>query len=244
MRRSTGKRAELKQLASQLFNSRTPITSAEFFAGRTPQIMKTVSAIQQQGAHAIIYGERGVGKTSLANVASLIFSFDDRKMPTVAPRINCDGTDQFDALWRKVFAKMQITEEIYPAGLARPKQQKVRSVLEEVGSDSINPGVVERILAKCGQLCHMIVILDEFDRLPDGEAPRLVADTIKSLSDNANPATIIVVGVGDSVAGLVRGHESVRRHLIEVPLQRMSKDEMEKVVNDRVPKVDLTIEEG
>ena len=90
----------------------------------------------------------------------------------------------------------------------------------------------------------MIVILDEFDRLPDGNVPRLVADTIKSLSDNVNPATVIVVGVGDSVANLVRGHESSKKALNEVPLPRMSKPELEKIVKDRVPKLELTIEDG
>ena len=92
---------------------------------------------------------------------------------------------------------------------------------------------------------NTVIVLDEFDRLPSGEKiTRLIADTIKSLSDYDVSATIIVVGVGDSVSELVKGHESVVRHVIEVPMPRMSRQEQSDIITTRIPELDLTIDEG
>jgi transcriptional regulator with AAA-type ATPase domain len=94
----------LKARASQLFSPRTPISRVELFSGRARQIVKLITTIHQPGAHAIIFGERGVGKTSLASVAPFSFSPDEK--PVIAPRVNCDGTDSYDAPWRKVLAEI------------------------------------------------------------------------------------------------------------------------------------------
>ena len=48
------------------FTPGAPIDSRDLFAGRTRQIDKAINTIFQRGQHAIIFGERGVGKTSLA----------------------------------------------------------------------------------------------------------------------------------------------------------------------------------
>lgn len=58
----------LQHQASAVFTPAVPISSDSLFAGRSTQISKLVDAINQRGQHAVLFGERGVGKTSLANV--------------------------------------------------------------------------------------------------------------------------------------------------------------------------------
>lgn len=116
--------------------------------------------------------------------------------------------------------------------------------LDTLDIAQFTPGIVQEILGRLGRECRLIVTFDEFDRLPSGEVPKLMADTIKTLSDNSIQATIIIVGVGDSVSELVRGHESVGRHIVEVPLPRMSRDELERIVLARLPQLQLTISDS
>lgn len=52
--------------ARQLFSPAAPINAADLFAGRREEIKRFISAIDERGRHVILYGERGVGKTSLA----------------------------------------------------------------------------------------------------------------------------------------------------------------------------------
>ena len=51
-----------------VFKPTSPINREDLFAGRQSQRQDVLDAINQQGQHAVLYGERGVGKTSLANM--------------------------------------------------------------------------------------------------------------------------------------------------------------------------------
>ena len=52
---------------SQHFTPGSPIDSTGLFCGRSKQTGMIIDSINFKGQHAILYGERGVGKTSLAN---------------------------------------------------------------------------------------------------------------------------------------------------------------------------------
>ena len=55
-----------KMAASQVFTPTAPIDDGTLFAGRQEQVQKVFKAMAQKGQHAVLFGERGVGKTSLA----------------------------------------------------------------------------------------------------------------------------------------------------------------------------------
>ena len=52
---------------NSLFNPSRPINEQRHFAGRISEVQDLLDIVFEGGAHAIIYGERGVGKSSLAN---------------------------------------------------------------------------------------------------------------------------------------------------------------------------------
>jgi Cdc6-like AAA superfamily ATPase len=230
---------KLQMQAAELFSPRTPIRNQDLFSGRSLQIQKLNATIAQAGAHAIVYGERGVGKTSLANIAPIAFHVyhDVPAENIVSTRINCDGTDSYDSLWRKVFKSIHVTAETMPVGLLAKVEEELYPLLDSLNVLEFTPGEVQRVLSQIAPRGHLVITLDEFDRLPTGPVPALIADTIKTLSDNETKTTLIIVGVGESVASLVQGHESVGRHLVEVPLQRMSREELENILCDRLPKL-------
>jgi hypothetical protein len=86
-----------------------------------------------------------------------------------------------------------------------------------------------------------IVIFDEFDKVTDHNIRELMANTIKGLADNSSRSTVIIVGVADDVASLVGEHASVRRHLAQVRIQRMSLDEQIVILDKRIPRLGMTI---
>ena|ERR1700728_4068959 len=48
-----------------IFRPSSPIDDRELFRGRTDELSRVIGAVQELGQHAVIYGERGIGKTSL-----------------------------------------------------------------------------------------------------------------------------------------------------------------------------------
>lgn len=103
------------------FTPGAPIDDLALFAGRIPQAQDVVSAVVQKGQHVALYGERGVGKTSLANVLPILFRARD--LPRFVPvRVNCSTDDTFQSLWRNIFRALETpaTDEPSPMTSAMP----------------------------------------------------------------------------------------------------------------------------
>jgi Cdc6-like AAA superfamily ATPase len=229
----TSQRAfELSLEVGRVFTPSAPIDDRDLFAGRTEQVRKVLDAVNQKGQHAIIFGDRGVGKTSLANVLA---SF----IPPgymVTRRINCDKGDSYNSVWRKVFEEFQRSEVATVAGfggVGHPPRV-------DASAEIISPDVVRRQLEFWSKNALPILIIDEFDRI-DESYRSIFADTIKSLSDNAVGATVILVAVADSVDQLITEHESIQRALVQIKMPRMSLDEIQQIVN-KVANIGMTID--
>lgn len=54
----------------QVFTPFSPVRKSELLSGRETEISSILSTINTPGQHALIYGNRGIGKSSLANVIS------------------------------------------------------------------------------------------------------------------------------------------------------------------------------
>lgn len=219
--------------ASRLFTPSAPIDDKTLFAGRRNEIRQVIDAVNQKGQHAIIFGDRGVGKTSLANVLS---SFLPNAGPIMARRINCDKGDSYNSVWLKVFNEIQSQDVSRVGGFAGngfgPRA--------DAGADIISPDVVRRQLTLWSERALPILIIDEFDRVDDNYRT-IFADTIKTLSDHSVPATVVLVGVADSVDQLITEHESIQRALVQVKMPRMSKEETREIVS-KVSSLGMTIE--
>jgi replication-associated recombination protein RarA len=58
----------LSDSAGRSFTPNVPVSENDLFAARIEEVRRVCDAINQRGQHAVVYGERGVGKTSLANI--------------------------------------------------------------------------------------------------------------------------------------------------------------------------------
>ncbi len=109
---------KISQSAVRYFRPTAPVNVLDVFSGRDRQITRVCDVVMQEGQHAILYGERGVGKTSLANVLSayLVTTGDDEHTAIVSPRVNCDVDDTFDNVWRKILSDIRLEQQTRAAG--------------------------------------------------------------------------------------------------------------------------------
>jgi Cdc6-like AAA superfamily ATPase len=241
MAATTSKYSQLIFKAGQVFTPTAPIDQPALFSGRAEQIRLIVDVVNQRGQHAILYGEPGVGKTSLANVVS---SFTVGGKSVLSPRVNCDDRDDFASVWRKVFRRVDdtltMTQSVPSMSFATPTKTEEVSISEVVGKD-INPDSVMRALTVLGRMSLTIIVIDEFDRLVASRR-RAFADMIKTLSDHAVPATVVLVGVADSVEELLAEHQSVERPLRQILMPRMSPTEISEIITNGLTKLGMDIE--
>lgn len=98
-----------------------PIDSLDLFGGRMEQVLDVVNTVGQRGQHVVLYGERGVGKTSLANVLAEIFL--DRELGAVgAVKVNCTTSDTYSSRWTNVLRELWGDDDDGPlAGSSAPE---------------------------------------------------------------------------------------------------------------------------
>lgn len=86
-------------------------------------------------------------------------------------------------------------------------------------------------------------ILDEFDRVADVGTKAAMADLIKNVSDNNPNVTLVLVGVGSSIAELIGEHESVQRNLVQVELPPMSADEIKSIITKGCRELGIAVDD-
>jgi Cdc6-like AAA superfamily ATPase len=185
----------------------------------------------------VIYGERGVGKTSLATVAAETL----RSSNVLSARATCDTSDDFASVWHKALDEIQMRTPKHGVGFASETVEAAESASKMLGSDPVTPHTVRKALQRLARRRELVVFVDEFDRLRDPGARTLFADTIKTLSDQLVGATLVLVGVADDVGELIREHGSVERAVVQIHMPRMSREELEEIVTNGVAVAKMTI---
>jgi Holliday junction resolvasome RuvABC ATP-dependent DNA helicase subunit len=222
----------------EAFRPGAPIDRAALFAGRNETMTDVIRAVAQRGQHVILFGERGVGKTSLANILSELLT-DAGWTGLGCGTINADPTDDFSSLMRKAFKEIAFNAKVAKLGFNRDPDS-VTATLADWLPERVTPDDVRSVLQHWGQ--NTIIVIDELDRISDETATTLLADTIKNLSDHAVNATLILVGVADSVEQLIGGHQSIERALVQVRMPRMSTEELYEIVEKGMARVELDVE--
>lgn len=226
---------------SNAFSPTAPIDKQDLFAGRLDQVQKVISAVVQRGQHVIMFGERGVGKTSLATVIfDILKNAGFQSMESGS--INCEPTMDFSSLWHKIFRDMKVVIPAEkPMGFL-PDNPTFTTSLAAAASTIITPDDVRHLLKALPM--RSVIIIDELDRLDrKSNVTALLADTIKTLSDHSIDSTLILVGVADTVDGLITEHQSVERALMQIQMKRMSEDEIREILDKCFAKTEVTIDE-
>ncbi|MFD6950521.1 MULTISPECIES: AAA family ATPase [unclassified Nocardiopsis] len=223
----------------QHFRPGAPVDTFSLLKGRGQQVSSVLAAVRGLGQHAVVFGEPGVGKTSLAHVArSIVANIPPRHFGV---RIQCSADDSFASVWRKFYAQALVESDIYPGGNQRDLSEAISRVESICTADEVSPFDAYRVLNIVGRVTPVFLVIDEFDRIPDYVARELFSDLIKNLSDNLAPVTVVIVGVSDDVGGLISGHQSIQRALTQIPMPRMGSDELTEVLNEGLASAGITV---
>jgi len=217
----------------QLFTPSTPIKLAELFAGRQGQMRQLIDSVAEPGRHAVLYGERGAGKTSLAQILEYVIPAGIQSI--LHSRKACSPNDDFNSIWRKFFKELRFHYD--------EDGERKSITIDEMYETDITPDDVLREVNQFPLNSLPIFVIDEFNEVKDGgNTSQLLANTIKILSDNGANCTIIVVGVGDNVTELFSDHESISRCTEEILMPRMSRDELYEIIDKRLRQLGMEIE--
>lgn len=227
------------QALERAFRPAAPIRSEELFAGRTRQLIAINDLCQDPGRHGVIFGERGVGKTSLAYVSGEY----QKRLGNIWIRIGCDSSDTFETVWSKAFDALTLLPKIRPDDYGQ--LEPIIDIAQDVylSGNTESPDAARKGLQVLTELLGVVICFDEFDRVQGEETSLLMSDCIKTFSDQLIGATLIIVGVADTIDSLITNHHSIQRAMSQVRMPRMKSEEIEEIIDNGYSAADLTVKE-
>jgi SpoVK/Ycf46/Vps4 family AAA+-type ATPase len=227
-----------------IFTPHQPISEIDLLLGRQAEVQSLVQTLNTPGQHVLLYGERGVGKSSLANVVSTLLRI---MIDTTIFVKRCDQSDTFESILlqplAEVGADLTLTqvdsESTKKAGvdLKAIKGEKARAVVSSYQAHhTLSPSTVAEAAADLSAL----LVVDEADAIGNSEDRRKLAELIKLLSDSGSKFKVMVVGIANTGAELTAAHPSVQRCLKETKLERMDRSELREIVETGSGKANIT----
>jgi len=206
----------------QAFTPSRPKYAGRFFAGRQSELQRVITAVEENQDCIIIYGPRGIGKTSLANVIAEAA----RRVGYLVIRYPCTSGTTFEEIFRGLLRNLP-SESLGRAN--RVRYSDVQSFEQLLPPDEFGPTELAEALSLL-KLDHAIMIIDEFDRVESEDLKNQLAEAIKNLSDAAARVTLIIVGIARSLERLVGMHPSIQRHLVAIQVPLMEPSEIQRVI--------------
>lgn len=212
----------------QTLSPTTPIRSAEHLRGREKKLEDIRRALVQPGRSVFVYGDRGVGKTSLAQTAA--YEHQSASKPPVL--IGCDAKSTFGRVAQQITTRMlgldanliKLADQQKAGVKAGPVSAELQRAIEK-GPVPI-PNSVDEAINMLSQAAgrhsdQPVIVIDEFERLKDDDQRALFADLIKQTGDQSMPFKLIFCGVASSLSELLDAHHSCYRYLVTVELERL-----------------------
>ena len=204
----------------EAFDSAHPVRQRQDLHGRDDKLDTLFEAVLFSRQHAIIHGARGSGKTSLAQV----FGDYADQQGAVVIYTACESTTSFAELIRSYL--MFIPES------AVPFAEKALFARERAALPAdFGPREVVDLLSRLAPDSQTILILDEYDRVESDVVNGQVATLMKLLSDARVPVQVLLVGIARTLDELIRCHPSLRRHLVPIPIGRISRDDTVRLID-------------
>lgn len=225
-----------------VFIPHMPVQDLNLFFGRQDEVRSLISYLQTPGQHALLFGNRGVGKSSLANIASELILKNLAGGQIIKKR--CSSDDDFVSIVGEALAEVGI--DIHETKLSKGSNHgfdKVANYSKSSTSEAKGPQALATSpswVAKKLSDISAIFVIDELDSITNKTDKKKIAELIKQLSDEASKLKILIVGIAETANELTAGHPSVARCLKEVKLANMSDTELEDIIVEGAKRLGLS----
>lgn len=207
-----------------VFTPAQPVTDRKMFAGRIKVLARLIEIIEDRLSHVVIFGERGIGKTSLLHILSDLAE----ESRYVVLHGTCGAGSRFDEMFRKLLESIPLLylKNISPTG---PEVESGASFASRLPAGGFDARELSDLLAQIAGI-RVLIILDEYDRLENEQFRQYTAELIKNLSDRAAPVQLVIAGVSSNLHELIGYIPSIRRNVIGVPLPHLTAEETQALV--------------
>jgi GTPase SAR1 family protein len=225
---------------STAFTPHQPISTPDFLSGRKDLLYSIIDAVNTEGLHIILYGDRGTGKTSIIRVLSKWLDKTSDKQDKYCITISGSTNDTYTTLWRKATQEILLSKQ--QIGFAQHQTAMITDRID-AGDTLKNPNDVRLFWQSLTGLT--VIIIDEFDKISiHSDVRGLMADTIKLFSDYNVQVKLVIVGVGENIDELFKEHQSISRNIAQIKVEPMTVTELSQIIQNGYGFAGVTYEKG
>ncbi|MBO9497248.1 ATP-binding protein [Thalassotalea sp. G20_0] len=234
---------------SKLVYPAQPIHSIEHLFGRATELRRIEEALYASGRHVFIYGDRGVGKSSLAATAANQYQSSDSEYIDVSCSPDATLADvianiAYQAIsasrLRNISIKDKSSIKFKFLNLEKAEDISLRDLHDEIKSLLDAVEILREV-----SLIHSdspVVVIDEFDRMESESERALFADLLKHLGDKRIAIKFIFTGVASTIDALLGAHQSAIRQLETIELPKLSWDARWEIVTDAAKAFEIEVD--
>ncbi len=239
-----------QRIMGEYFTPSATIKTPERLYGRTKALQRIERAVNSQGRQILIYGDRGVGKTSVALTAAILHSEGN----TLPIYVVCSETGTFSSVIKSIGdatidvkqryetpgQPLQLNGTILGTGGGFSVPGKGSAFIPEPQSLNEALDVLRYVLAKRGG--RVMVVVDEMERMSSLAEREKFAELIKNLPELGDRLRFIFCGIGTTVNELIGSHPSAGRVLETIELERLHHNYLWEIVSAVASRTGVAVE--
>jgi Cdc6-like AAA superfamily ATPase len=216
--------AQTRIALRSVFTPAQPVTDRRMFAGRIKTLARLIEIIEDRLSHVVIFGERGIGKTSMLHILSDLAE-ESRYLVLQG---TCGAGSRFDDMFRRLLEGIPLLylKNVSPTG---PEVESGATFANRLPAGNFDARELSDLLAQVAGV-RVLILLDEYDRLENEQFRQYTAELIKNLSDRAAPVQLVIAGVSSNLHELIGYIPSIRRNVIGLPLPHLNFEETQALI--------------
>ncbi|WPZ32243.1 ATP-binding protein [Thalassobaculum sp. OXR-137] len=240
----------LKALIKTHLSASDTIKDAEHLRGRSVNLREIDRAFGAGGRHIFIYGDRGIGKTSLAQTAAFQHQSSEIEPPLVACYKEASFSDLMATALQRcvqhtVFNGSKRDQETLSVGPSFLKYtvQRVSDNNLELGVVSVNDALSAfKYLIEKQIVREPVIVFDEFNQIADDAVKLNMANIIQQTSVQGVGVKFVFCGIGQSLDDLIGTHKSAERYLKTIRLEKINHSARHEIIQTAFAAAGLEID--
>lgn len=229
------------------FSASNPVSDHELLQGRQDILREIERAFVTRGRHIFIYGERGIGKTSVARSASTFHQPAQLGLKTVQCESAVSPYDVMRDIASQLLQPTSARKVTQRTRVSVPGLSHEQTIELERGTIpkfcSINEAVAAARILTQRYSDPPVIIVDEYHKLADAEARQKLAEYFRAISDQEVPLRFIICGVAETLDKLVSDDASLGRFLKPIALDPIDFGARQAILKRAAEEIGLTIDD-
>lgn len=239
---------EFAAILSRELSSSRPIKSEEHLRGRERQLQAIEQALYSPGRQVFVYGDRGVGKTSVAWTAARRYE-DGRITPIF---VMCEEASTFGSIVRSAVEQVldnptnEQRSSAWKAGLnfkilgGEHNQQTGAGKVGDVTDINTALNLLDYVSKHFDH--KALIIIDEFDRIGSRSERSRFAELLKGIGDRGIGLHLLFCGIARSINDVLDAHASSHRYLENVFVERLIYGPREEIILRSADALGITVD--